>query len=381
MVLLTLLAFPVTYFPYLALARFVLAGATHGKHSGNVLDTTNEFLGPKWGRFLTATYFFTVFPVMMIYAITITNTLIDFSKTQLHIDDVSRWVVAPVSIAALMLIVRFGTNVIVRTMSMIVAPFIISIVFFGFLAAAHWNFSIVSTASQVPTIKLLSSSIWDGLPVTVFAFAFTSIVSSFVVAQKEHYGQAARTKVPRILFAATALAVSTMAFFSWSCIFALSPQELVTLKASNLTILSFLARKFDTPALAIASQLIVFTAIIKAFLAHYLATEESARSFGKNFLRLSDSTVSGKSFSWLVIISVFVITVGAAIYNLNVINLITSLFVPANVFIVYFLPLYALFKIEALAPYRRKPTNLLVLAVGLFCLASGVLSIIGKLTG
>ncbi|PMS36875.1 hypothetical protein C0Z20_11980 [Trinickia symbiotica] len=378
MVILSLLAFPITYFPYLALSRYVLAGSSRDGREGNVLDTTIEFLGPNWGKFLTTTYFATVFPGMMIYTITITNTILDFSRTQLHYNGLSRWAVAPICVAALMLIVRYGTNVVVRAMGFIVAPFIVSIIIFGFMAAPHWNSAMMATATNFGGVSALALNVWKGLPLCVFAFSFTSITSSFVVAQKKYYGPRAVRKVPQILLVATLLAVSTMLFFSWSCIFALSPAELSQVKASNLTVLSFLARKFDTPAISIASQLIVFTAVIKSFLAHYLATEESARTFGRTLFGLSERTLHSASFSRLIVGLVFLITTTSAIFNLDVVDLITVALVPVSVFIVYFLPLYAFTKIDALKKFGGRPSNLLVFAVGVVCLVSGVIAVIGK---
>lgn len=379
MLILSLLAFPITYFPYLALARYVLAGSNReGGHASNVLDTTIEFLGMGWGKFLTTTYFLTVFPGMMIYTITITNTILDFTRTQLHYNGLSRWVVAPISVAVLMLIVRYGTNTVVRAMGYIVVPFIVSMVLFGFMAAPHWNGAMLATTTNFGGFEGLALNVWKGLPLAVFAFSFTSITSSFVVAQKRHYGERAAKKVPQIMFVATLLAVSTMLFFSWSCIFALSPAELAQVKASNLTVLSFLARKFDTPVMAIASQLIVFTAVIKSFLAHYLATEESARAFGRTLFKLPEATLHSKRFSRLVVLMVFVVTTTSAILNLDVINLITVALVPVSVFVVYFLPLYAFQKIDALKPYRGRATNVLIGLVGIVCLISGVVTIIEK---
>ncbi|RDV00941.1 hypothetical protein DWV00_01305 [Trinickia dinghuensis] len=378
MLILSLLAFPITYFPYLALSRYVLAGSERDGHDGNILDTTIEYFGQGWGKFLTTTYFLTVFPGMMIYTIAMTNTVIDFARVQLHYNGLSRWVVAPIAVGLLMVIARYGTNVVVRAMGYIVAPFIISIVIFGFMTMPHWNGAMLATTSNFGGVGTLAINTWKGLPLAVFAFSFTSITSSFVVAQKRQYGVDAERKVSQIMFVATLLAVSTMLFFSWSCIFALSPAELAQVKASNLTVLSFLARKFDTPLFAFASQLIVFTAMIKSFLAHFLATEESVRTFGKTLFKIPEAKLHSPNFSRFVVLLVFLLTTASAIYNLNIIDLITVALVPVSVFVVYFLPLYAFRKIDSLKKYSGRPTNLLIVAVGVICLISGVTSIIDK---
>lgn len=378
MVILSLLAFPITYIPYRGLARYVLAGSAGGGKDGNILDTTNEHLGSKWGKVLIALYFATVFPSMTIYTITLTNTIIDFVRTQLGMGDLSRWIVAPVAVFALMMLVRHGTTTIIKIMGGIVFPFIVSIVIFGIVAIPHWNPSMFSTAVNFASTEKLIMDVWKGIPMLVFAFSFTSITSSFVVAQKRHYGGEATRKVTQIMSVAVMLIVTTVLFFSWSSIFALSPEELAQAKASNLTIVSFLARKFDTPAMAIASQAIVFAAVIKSFLAHYLATEESAKSFGRLVLGLPEEYLTSKAFSRVLAAFIFAVTTAFAIANFDVLNLIKVALVPVSVFVVYFLPLYAFRKVPILRKYKGRLTNVLIAVIGVICLISGVLAMIDK---
>lgn len=378
MLILSLLAFPVTYFPYRALGQYVLSGSNKSGHDGNLLDTTIEHFGVNWGKALTTIYFLTVFPGMMIYTIIITNTIIDFLNSQLHVGSVPRWIVAPVSIFLMMVVVRYGTTAVVKAMGYIVIPFITLILIVSVVAAPHWNSAMLQTIETSNDLGAIFLSSWKGIPLTVFAFSFTSILSQFVVAQKRRYGRAAAKKVSSIMMISTVMVVSTVMLFSWSCIFALSPAELAAAKADNLTVLSFLSRKFSIPALAYASQLIVFTAVVKAFLAHYIATEESARAFGRAFFNMQERTLKGSHFSWLVVISVFMITTASAIANLDVVNLITMVFVPLNVFVVYFIPLYAFHRIDSLKQYRWQPSNVLVTAVGVACLINSLHSIVQK---
>jgi serine transporter len=379
MLFLSLLAFPMTFVTYLALARFVLTGSTRDGREGNILDATNEHLGAKWGKALTLIYFITVFPSMAICTIAITNTILDFTTSQLHLHALSRWIVAPGAVLALMVLVRFGTNFIVKTMGYIVFPFILAIVLVGFMAVPHWNGSMMSTAVDFGGASGLVSSTWKALPLVVFAFSFTAITSSFVVHQKRYYGDQAPRKVFQVMFVAVALVVVTLLFFSWSSIFALSPAELVAAKNSNLTVLSFLARKFESPVMAYASQAIVFTAVIKSFLAHYIATEEAARGFGRTGLGVSEATLHSKGFGRLVAAMVFVVTTAAAIFNPNVLTLISVAIVPISVCVVYFIPLYAIRRVPALRKYRGRVTNVFIAIIGVICLISGFVSLAAEL--
>lgn len=376
MLILSLLAFPMTFLTYITLAKFILAGTRARGKDGNIIDTVEEHLGMKWGKVLTFVYFITVFPSMTVYTIALTNTLIDFCHTQLGFQNPpSRWLVAPVVTLGLMSLVRFGTTFIVKAMGAIVFPFIIALVVFGLFAVPHWNASFMTTAESFGGAAGVLSSTWSAIPMVVFAFSFTSITSSFVVGQKQRYGELAPQKVHQIMFVAVALIVVTVIFFSWSCIFALSPQELVEAKKSNLTVLSFLARRFENPFMAYASQAIVFAAAIKSFLAHYLATEESAKGFARSSLNASEDFLQSGAFKLAVAGMVFVLCSSIAIWNPDILSLIKIALVPISVFIVYFLPQYAFRRVPSLAQYRGGMTNIFIVAIGVTCLITAVTAI------
>ena len=254
MLVLSMLAFPVTYYTYRSLGRFIQSADTKNGREGNIIDAVEQSLGISWAKCLTCLYFFTVFPALMVYTITITNTVIDFINIQLHLGEVSRLVVAPIATLLLVALTQGDTTFIVKTMGVIVFPFIISLVLISLFAMPNWNFSYMATAHDFGGAGGLASSIWASLSMVVYAFSFTSIISSFIVAQKQAYGDEASRKVSKIMYVAVVLIVTTVIFFSWSCIFALSPAELADAKANNLTVLSYLARKFESPWLASAPQ-------------------------------------------------------------------------------------------------------------------------------
>ena len=68
--------------------------------------------------------------------------------------------------------------------------------------------------------------------------------------------------------------VFSVMFFVFSCVFSLSPQDLMQAKEQNISILSYLANHFKTPILAYIGPIIAFIAISKSFLGHYLGAKE-----------------------------------------------------------------------------------------------------------
>ena len=375
MLILSLLSFPMTYLTYRALARLIQAGSYGNGKDGNILDTVDEFLGPKWGKFFTFCYFATVFPAATVYTITVANTLIDLIHTQLGMGLLPRYIAAPLVVGVLTIIGALGVAVILRFMALIVFPFIISLVFFGIVSIPYWNPSFMTTAEGFGGAGGLLASCFHALPMVVFAFSFTSIVSSFVVAQKKRYGSNSAYKVTQILFVAVAIVVVTVVFFAWSSIFALSPAEITQAKVENLTVLSFLARKFDSPALALAPQIIVFFAATKAFFAQYLATEESIKSFARMSLHIPAAQVNSALFTWGIALIIFLICTATTLANFNVLKLIKVALVPVSIFIAYYMPQYAFYKVPALAKYRGGFVNWFILAIGTLCLANGLIAI------
>lgn len=372
MIILTLLAFPVTYLTYRVYSGFIMEAPEVNGREGNIIDAVEHYFGQSWAKWVTLFYFITVFPGMMVYTITITNTLIDFMHNQLGLPELPRIIVAPLSVLGLVLLVQGSTTVIVKVMGFIVFPFILSLVFFGIMAIPYWNTSFMHSPLDPVGFYENAASVWTSLPMVIYAFSFTSVVSSFVVAQRQKYQGNAPSKVRQVMFVAVALIILTVCFFSWSCIIALSPADIREAKIHNLTALSYLARKFDNPWLASVSQLIVFTATIKSFLAHFLATKESAKGFAAEFLSCSPATVNSSKLHIMLSVIIYVLTVVPAILNLNVLNLIQIVMVPASVFVVFFLPQYAFIKVPALQKYRGGVINWFVLAIGVFSLINGI---------
>src|SRR5476651_1713293 len=119
LVILALLAFPMTFFAHRGLTRFVLSG-----RSGDITDVVEEHFGVGAGKLITLLYFFAIFPILLVYSVALTNTLSSFMEHQLHIAPPPRAILSLVLILGLMAIVRCGQGVIVKCMSVLVYPFV-----------------------------------------------------------------------------------------------------------------------------------------------------------------------------------------------------------------------------------------------------------------
>jgi serine transporter len=140
------------------------------------------------------------------------------------------------------------------------------LLFLAVFLIPHWNGGILSTASTLPQPSAFLHTLWLAIPVMVFSFNHSPIISAFAVDQKRRYGENADERSSQILSRAHLLMVVMVLFFVFSCVLTLSPAQLAEAKAQNLSILSYLANHFSNPTIAFAAPLIAFVAIAKSFL-------------------------------------------------------------------------------------------------------------------
>jgi serine transporter len=255
------------------LTRFVLSG----RSGGDITQVVEEHFGIKAGALITVLYFFAIFPILLIYSVALTNTVSSFMEHQLHIAPPPRVILSFVLILGLLAIVRCGEQATVKVMSLLVYPFIVALALLALYLVPHWTGGILDTASQVPSGSAFLHTVWLAIPVMVFSFNHSPIISAFAVDQKRRYGDHADERSGQILRRAHLLMVVMVLFFVFSCVLTLSSAQLAEAKAQNLSILSYLANHFDQPTIAFAAPLIAFMAIAKSFLGHYIGASEGLK--------------------------------------------------------------------------------------------------------
>lgn len=269
LIVLALLAFPMTFFAHRGLTRFVLSGK-----SGDITEVVEEHFGVGAGKLITLLYFFAIFPILLVYSVALTNTLGSFMEHQLHMAPPPRAILSLVLIIGLMAIVRCGQGVIVKAMSVLVYPFVAALLLLAVSLVPNWNGAFFASASEGMPLPMFFKTLWLAIPVMVFSFNHSPIISAFAVDQKRVYGPQAERKSSGILATAHGMMVLTVMFFCFSCVLALSPADLAAAKAQNISILSYLANHFQTPVIAYAAPLIALVAITKSFLGHYIGASE-----------------------------------------------------------------------------------------------------------
>ncbi|AJI94829.1 serine transporter family protein [Yersinia ruckeri] len=374
LIVMAIIAFPMTFFAHRGLCRFVLSGKNPGE---DITEVVEEHFGVGAGKLITLLYFFAIYPILLVYSVAITNTVDSFITHQMHLPSPPRAILSLILIVGLMGIVRFGEHFIVKAMSVLVFPFVAVLMLLAVYLIPNWSSAIFQNLSidgnGVGNGMLMT--LWLVIPVMVFSFNHSPIISAFAVAKREEYGQDAEKKCSRILAYSHIMMVLTVMFFVFSCVLSLSPADLMEAKAQNISILSYLANHFNTPMIAYMAPVIAFIAITKSFLGHYLGAREGFNGIVIKSLRSRGKTINGDKLNRLTALFMLVSTWIVATLNPSILGMIETLGGPVIAMILFLMPMYAIHKVPAMRKYSGHISNVFVVIMGLIAISAILFSL------
>lgn len=370
LVIISLLAFPMTYLSHQALCRFVLSSASY---KNDITDVVDEHFGSIAGHWLTFLYFFAIYPILLMYSVAITNTTHSFMINQLGLTPPPRVLLSLLLIAGLMTVIRFGQTAILKSMSILVYPFIAALILLSLYLIPHWNtamFNADNAVNGLPDSDGFLKTLWLAIPVMVFSFNHSPIISSFAVNQKQRFGEHADKKSATILKYSHIMMITTVLFFVFSCVLSLSPQDLLLAKQQNISILSYLANHFETPIIAYAAPIIALVAISKSFLGHYLGASEGLQGLMMKTLRKRTTLPQPLRLKrWVELFIILTCWITATI-NPNILNIIETLAGPIIAIFLFLMPMYAMMKVPNMKKYRHALCNTFITTMGLIALSA-----------
>ena len=159
-------------------------------------------------------------------------------------------------------------------------------------------------------------------------------------------------------------------FFVISCVFSLSPADLLNAKQQNISILSYLANHFKTPVIAYFAPIIAFIAITKSFFGHYLGAIEGLYGFllkvskHTNFSMSRDSKLQRHLIELLMIAACWL----TAIVNPSILGMIELFSGPVIAIILFLMPMYAIAKVPAMKKYSNRLQDSFTTLIGLLAI-------------
>ncbi|WP_300001750.1 HAAAP family serine/threonine permease [uncultured Cedecea sp.] len=369
LIIMAILAFPMTFFAHRGLTRFVLSGKNPGE---DITEVVEEHFGIGAGKLITLLYFFAIYPILLVYSVAITNTVESFINHQLGMTAPPRALLSLILIVGMMTIVRFGEQMIVKAMSVLVFPFVAALMVLALFLIPNWSTAAFDTLSMSGESmgSGLWLTLWLAIPVMVFSFNHSPIISSFAVAKREEYGDGAEKKCSSILARAHIMMVLTVMFFVFSCVLSLSPADLAEAKAQNISILSYLANHFQAPLIAWMAPIIAIIAITKSFLGHYLGAREGFNGMVIKSLRSKGKTIELNKLNKLTALFMLVTCWAVATLNPSILGMIETLGGPVIAMILFLMPMYAINKVPAMRKYSGHISNVFVVIMGLIAISA-----------
>ncbi|MEV2698351.1 aromatic amino acid transport family protein [Paenibacillus larvae] len=376
LLLITILAFPIMYYSHRALAKMIYA--SNSAEEG-ITGTIREYFGNKASIIFNIIYFCSIYTIVLMYSVALTNTASSFMVHQLHMQEPPRAILSLVLVLGLIIILNLGQDITVKVMSMLVYPFIASLLFIAISLIPQWNTSMISfsSISTFSTGTGYFGMLWMTLPVIVFSFNHSPMISSFVMKQRATYGiEATDAKCAQIQKVCYIMTFTVVMFFVWSSVLSLTPNDLIMAKEQNLSILSYLANKLNSPLIAIAAPIIAFVAITKSFLGHYVGAYEVMRDMIIKSCKARGKDVKEKTVKTIILAFVVLTCWYVAYANPSILGLIDTLSGPLVAAILCLLPMFAIYKVPVLAKYRGKISNIFVIIIGVLTVLASIKSLL-----
>ena len=386
------LAYPMTFLAHRGLCRFVLG--SNNPHD-DITFVAETYFGKGGGFLITLLYFFAILPILLVYSVNLTGTLEDFYFHQLgygmsieqHLGAAlgitipDRLLSSFVIVAILVLVSVSGSRVVTRVMSALVFPFIAVLVFIALLFIPYWNGALFSNLSAAGIFEDIQSknfwmTLWLVIPVMVFAFNHSPIISSLACHCKEAYPDNAERKSAQIISLGVIMMVVVVMFFVFSCAMTLTPEDFKAAKAANQNVLVYVSIKFpEATFLTFLSPIVALVAMSKSFLGHYLGSCEGLNGI---LFKASSGKIVGRTANTITGIFTFIVAWIVAYKNPSVLGIIESIGGPVLAILLFLMPAFCVYRFEVLQKYRNPIFDGFIVIMGLVAISAAVHGLLGN---
>lgn len=377
-VVMTLLIFPMVWLSHRALSRFVneTSSVDH-----DITHAAEEYWGRNTSFLITILYFFAIYPICLAYGVGITNTFASFFVNQLQLTNLYdsqtmqlypsvRLILAIILASAMMVIMLLKEKTITKACNFLVYPLCLVLFAFSFYLIPHWKLEIIQTT---PSLKDFIEIVWLTLPVLVFSFNHSPAISTFTLSVRREYGENSEQKANQILFRTSAMLLTFVMFFVFSCILCLDATDFQAARDANIPILSYFANKLDVPFIAYGAPVVAFLAIVTSFFGHYFGAYEGLNGILRKAIKMSgNENPNLKAIKIFSTLFMYVTIIAVAYLNPSILNFIESLGGPIIAMILFMMPMIAIWSVSKLKKYKNPALDLFVTITGILTISSVV---------
>ncbi|WP_273367838.1 amino acid permease [Corynebacterium massiliense] len=367
----TVLIGPMTFCAHRAFSWMMSSSRLSGE---DVLEVLTDYFGKSSGVILAVIYWFTFFPVVLIYGVSIVNTVDSFIVNQLHGPEIPRAILAPVLVGLMTLALAFGHKIMLAIAQFIVYPLIFALAAVSLYLIPQWDLGSFMEAGDSSAGGLIRSMFLI-LPVLVFSFSFVAALSQFCLEMEKHHGPDHQERSTRVIGWTTLLLTVFTMFFVWSCALAMGADGMATANENNLPVLSYFANVTGTPFMAYMAPVVVVCAIASSYFGHALGTVEGTQYLFNLVAPRATKKLSPRALDLWTYLFIFICASLVGIFNPSILDMITLVGGIFFALMTYLLPMYAVHRMDALKKYRGRPSNYFVIVMGSIVLVATIWSL------
>ena len=368
LIILSLLAGPMVWLAHRNLVRFCLAA---DNPNANITGTVSEFFGDRAGKVLTFAYFMSIYPIMLLYGIGITNVVMNYIEYQLHWQLPSRLLLSFILVSFLVAIMHIGEVWMLRAVKLMCYPLVAILLGISVYLIPQWNLAMFDQPFDFHDLLV---TLFLTTPLLIFSFNHSPACSAFARAYRLTISdrQQCESKTALILKRNTLLLLVVILSFVFSCVLSLTPEELQQAKELNVPVLSVLANRTGDSTFGLIAPVIAFLAIASSFFGVYLGSLEGLQGLITQqwLARNKHKPLNTAAVRRGTVLFCMVTCWLAGYANWSVIGMVQMLVVPVLATILYLMPVYAIYRVGALRHYRNQLVDLFTLTVGIVAITA-----------
>lgn len=355
-----ILAMPLSLLPHKLLCRVYMINSfasSSDKLFSHCIDKKSNF-------FWTILYFLAFYPVVLVYGISLINTIENYLTSHMHQPAINRAILSFICITVLFSIVSKGRDKVVRTMGILALPFALSIMTIAVAMIPQWDLSLLTQQLQQldkNTLRISLKELWLSLPLITFSFGCAPIILPLAsyYQQKKEEGKRQALKIINVAYVAIFISIL---FFVLSCVACIPRSNFEIAKKENLSVLSVMTSGGGLNYISFIAPFIALIGMTKSFLGVSLSVTDTFAQLVSMCLP-GDKLGNHKAARRLSILFLYLFTWFVVYINPNVITLIETLCGPLIAVVIYLVPTYIVYKFDAFKVLRCK--------ISLFIMFSG----------
>ncbi len=357
-IVLLVLTFPLVYLTHWYLTRFVL---TASKGTTNINDIVYENFSERFSNLFAICYFFSIYPLTLIYTVGLTNTVNSFLISNFGLA-IPRFILAFLILSTILVVVITQPVFIRKVTRLLALPLATFLFSLSIYLIPQWHLEYFKI---VPSTKDFLETLFFTLPVIIFAINYMPIISTFAL---DHAQSPNPEKVTsKILWNASLLIFVFSMFFVFSCIMCMDPLNMAIAKENNSNILVYMGNYFNDPILRIINPIIAMIAMTGACFSSFFGVKESV--IGLIEQKLHRHKLSSKRLDYIAIALILIPCYIVCIYDTSILGLMSKLSGPIIALLLFVFPVYAVYGMPKLHKYNKtlkdKIGNYYVLIIGL----------------